>query len=87
MAPVPIFVVGYLAVWTAVGVPAYVAWRELEDPLAVGEAWVGRLAGLVLLAAGAYQLTPWKDACLRHCRSPLSVITHARGDPAARPSP
>ena len=31
-------------------------------------------AGL-LIAAGAYQLTPLKHACLRHCRSPFAFIT------------
>ena len=32
-------------------------------------------AGL-LIAAGAYQLSPLKHACLRHCRSPLFFISH-----------
>ena len=32
-------------------------------------------AGL-LIAAGLYQLTPLKHACLRHCRSPIFFITH-----------
>jgi predicted metal-binding membrane protein len=36
---------------------------------------VGALgAGLLLLAAGIYQLTPWKTACLRHCRSPAGFF-------------
>jgi predicted metal-binding membrane protein len=33
------------------------------------------LGGLLLLTAGAYQLTPAKDACLRHCRSPMQFIS------------
>jgi predicted metal-binding membrane protein len=32
------------------------------------------LGGLVLVAAGLYQWTPFKDACLSHCRSPLDFI-------------
>lgn len=32
------------------------------------------LGGLVLVAAGLYQRTPFKDACLSHCRSPLDFI-------------
>ncbi|WP_189471625.1 DUF2182 domain-containing protein [Litchfieldella qijiaojingensis] len=32
--------------------------------------------GLLLLAAGVYQLTPIKHACLRHCRSPLAFLGH-----------
>ena len=31
-------------------------------------------AGGILLAAGVYQWTPYKDACLRHCRTPLSFL-------------
>jgi predicted metal-binding membrane protein len=30
--------------------------------------------GAALLLAGTYQLTPWKAACLRQCRSPLSFV-------------
>ena len=32
------------------------------------------LADTVLVAAGVYQWTPLKDACLRHCRSPLDFL-------------
>jgi predicted metal-binding membrane protein len=32
------------------------------------------LGGGLLLAAGVFQWTPLKRACLDHCRSPLSVI-------------
>ena len=33
------------------------------------------LAGGVLIAAGVYQWTPLKQACLRRCRSPLEFLT------------
>jgi predicted metal-binding membrane protein len=33
------------------------------------------LGGLLLLAAGLYQLTPIKQACLRHCRHPIAFLT------------
>ena len=82
VAPVPVFVAGYLLVWSAVGAPAYFLWRVLDEPLAAGEASAGRFAGVVLVVAAAYQLTPLKETCLRHCRSPMSVFTHASGDPA-----
>lgn len=74
VAPLPFFVLGYIAVWTSVGLPAYVAWRELMDPIVEGRPWAGRLAGLVLLTAAVWQLTPLKSVCLRHCRSPLSFF-------------
>lgn len=80
VAPLPFFVAGYLVVWGSLGLPAYVAWRELADPIDSGAAWAGRVAGAVLLAAAVYQLTPLKRACLRHCRSPMSVFMRASGN-------
>lgn len=74
VAPLPAFVAGYIAVWTALGLPGYLGWRVLMDPIADGRTWAGRLAGVVLLVAAVWQLTPLKSACLRHCRSPLSFF-------------
>jgi len=34
------------------------------------------VAGAVLIAAGIYQWSPLKQACLRHCRSPLAFLMH-----------
>jgi predicted metal-binding membrane protein len=34
------------------------------------------VAGGAILAAGLYQLTPIKDVCLRHCRTPLHFVLH-----------
>jgi predicted metal-binding membrane protein len=65
-ASTPQFVLGYLAVWTAYGFAAYVVAMELPD-----WSW---LAGAGLVLAGLYQLTPLKDVCLRHCRSPLGFV-------------
>ncbi len=80
VAPLPFFVAGYLATWSVLGLPAYVAWQALETPLADGRSWAGRLAGATLLLAAAWQVTPLKDLCLRHCRSPMSFfMRHARG--------
>lgn len=74
VAPIPWFVAGYLVVWSAVGLPAFVVWRDLMMPLNEGAPWAGRLAGGVLVGAALYQLTPLKGMCLRHCRSPLSFF-------------
>lgn len=74
VAPLPFFVAGYIAVWTSIGLPAYVAWRALMDPIADARPWAGRFAGVVLLAAAVWQLTPLKSVCLRHCRSPISFF-------------
>lgn len=74
VAPTAVFVLGYIALWAVVGVPAYFAWRRLEVPLMQGSPWVGRVAGTVAIVAGLYQLTPLKSVCLRHCRSPMSFF-------------
>jgi predicted metal-binding membrane protein len=73
-APVAVFVGGYIVLWGLVGIPAYLAWSRLNEPLMAGSMWAGRVAGAVALAAGLYQLTPLKSVCLRHCRSPLSFF-------------
>jgi predicted metal-binding membrane protein len=70
---------GYLLTWIGFGVLAFAA-AGLSALLA-GNApdlapWVG--AG-VLAAAGVYQLTPLKDFCLRHCRSPVAFLLHVSG--------
>lgn len=74
VAPVGVFVAGYIALWAVVGIPAYFAWRRLDAPLMQGSPWAGRVAGTVAIIAGLYQLTPLKSACLRHCRSPMSFF-------------
>jgi predicted metal-binding membrane protein len=64
------FVIGYLAVWTAVGIPAFVASTRL-NPVLHSCPWVGRVAGVVAVAAGVHQLSLFKATCLRHCRWPM----------------
>jgi predicted metal-binding membrane protein len=80
VAPTAVFTLGYLLVWCATGVPAWFLWRAMAIPLMDGQVWAYRASGAVLLAAGSYQLTPLKRACLRHCRSPMSVFLRARSD-------
>jgi predicted metal-binding membrane protein len=85
VAPVAFFVAGYLVVWSAVGSPAYFAWRALRQPLADATPWVGRLAGAVAITAAIYQVTPLKTVCLRHCRSPMSFFLR-QGNNLSHPS-
>lgn len=73
-----LFALGYLVVWAAFGIAA--TWAQwglqqlalLSPTLAAGST---ALAGALFLLAGAYQLTPLKQACLRQCRSPLDFLT------------
>jgi predicted metal-binding membrane protein len=81
------FVAGYLVVWTAAGLVPLAVIEILGSSIASSlSEWLPRLGGAVILLAGAYQLTPLKNACLRACRSPLSfLMTHdfGGGAPAA----
>jgi predicted metal-binding membrane protein len=75
-----IMAAGYFVVWTLFGVTAYVAGSAIAGA-AMRSPSVSRAiplaAGLALVIAGGYQLTPWKAACLSHCRDPLSLVgTH-----------
>jgi len=71
------FMLGYAAVWTgysvaaALGQWALVAAALLSPELAATSPVLG---GVLLLAAGVYQWTPWRDACMAHCRSPLGYF-------------
>jgi predicted metal-binding membrane protein len=73
----PLFVAGYLLVWSAAGLfafavlslghevsPGFLAWDEAGP----------YVAGGVLLAAAVYQLTPLKDTCLSKCRDPFGFL-------------
>jgi predicted metal-binding membrane protein len=39
----------------------------------------GLLGGGILIVAGAYQWSTWKESCLAHCRSPLAFIQEHGG--------
>jgi predicted metal-binding membrane protein len=69
---------GYLAVWGAFSLVATLAqWSlGLAGLISPGTMAAGPVvAGGILLAAGLYQLTPLKQACLRRCRSPVGFVT------------
>jgi predicted metal-binding membrane protein len=72
-----IFVMGYLLVWGGFSVIATLMQWQLTriGLLDAMRANSQMLAGLLLLVAGIYQLTPAKTACLRHCQSPLRFVT------------
>jgi predicted metal-binding membrane protein len=78
IAPVPAFVAGYLAAWTGFSIAAVILQWGLErlallTPMmaAAGNSF----GGVVLIAAGLYQLSPIKHRCLEHCRSPIEFLS------------
>ncbi len=79
LIPTWVFVAGYLLVWTLFGVLAYfvdmmIARLAMSYPTL--QSFGHLIGGAVLIVAGLYQLTPLKNVCLTHCRSPLHFIMH-----------
>lgn len=77
--PTSIFTMGYLVTWAFFSVLAAGAqwgfeYAGLLSTMLMSTSSV--FAGILLLIAGIYQLTPLKQACLRHCRSPLQFVMH-----------
>jgi predicted metal-binding membrane protein len=78
-APTWVFVTGYLAAWTAYGLVAFGVYRAIVAAGTGFLAWDRQgpvVAGAAIAAAGAYELTPLKNICLRHCRTPLHFLLH-----------
>ena len=69
-------VAGYLLAWAAFGLAAYALTRRLDALATSSERTRVWAAVAALVVAGLYQFTPLKATCLRHCRSPLSVLLH-----------
>lgn len=77
VARVYAFAAGYLAVWTAfslaaTALQALLARAALVTPMM--ESASVRFGGVLLLLAGAWQLTPLKQSCLASCRSPMDWL-------------
>ena len=72
-----VFAFGYLAAWAGFSLVAVSLQWAFERAGILSPTLVSSNAifgGVLLLAAGIYQLTPIKQACLRHCRSPQAFI-------------
>jgi len=72
------FASGYLAVWTGFSAVATVLQWALEQAALLSPLMVSSnpyLGGGLLIAAGLYQISPLKNVCLRHCRSPVHFIS------------
>ena len=75
-----LFTSGYLVVWAGAGALAFLiataggrvsgGWLEWDR----AGRWV---AGVTLLVAAVYELTPLKDVCLGKCRSPIGFLLGA----------
>lgn len=78
VAPTAIFMLGYLIVWTLFSLMATLAQWGLHSAALLSSTMVSTspiLGAALLIAAGLFQWTPLKSACLKHCRSPLEFLT------------
>ncbi|HXJ79108.1 MAG TPA: DUF2182 domain-containing protein [Candidatus Methylomirabilis sp.] len=79
--PVWLFVLGYVLAWTVFSGAASILqlWLErvalVTPPMGILESHAA--AGIVLVLAGTFQLSPLKNACLTQCRTPLSFLMTA----------
>jgi len=69
--PTGSFLAGYLACW--IGIALLAATVQLK--LGRMEVATSSAAAGLLIAAGLYQLSPFKDACLSRCRSPGEFLS------------
>jgi predicted metal-binding membrane protein len=77
VGPTAMFGLGYLAVWAGFSIAAAMLQFGFDRANLLSPAMrttSTALAGALLVAAGLYQWTPLKQACLRQCRSPLDFV-------------
>lgn len=68
-----VFLAGYLALWLLFSIAAAVGQMMLTGPSMVLESRYAQ--GAMQIAAGLYQLSPLKSACVSQCRSPAAFIS------------
>jgi predicted metal-binding membrane protein len=76
--PTMVFAAGYVCLWALFSVLAALAQWGLDQAGVLSPMLVTTsplLGAGLLVAAGAYQLTPLKRACLDHCRSPVYFLS------------
>jgi predicted metal-binding membrane protein len=75
------FTLGYLLAWAVFSLAAVILQFALERSGVLSmhmESVSTVVTGLLLVLAGAWQLSPMKNACLNHCRSPIEFLTRSR---------
>jgi predicted metal-binding membrane protein len=83
LAAITMFAMGYVSIWAGFSASAALAQWSLHQAAMLSAAMAAsspRLGAAILIAAGIYQLTSWKDRCLIRCRSPLGFLITNWGD-------
>ncbi|MBU1211290.1 MAG: DUF2182 domain-containing protein [Alphaproteobacteria bacterium] len=78
VTPTFAFALGYLLAWFGFSLAATALQFGLEEAGLLHAMWMWSIdsifTGTLLIAAGAYQLTPLKNVCLEQCRSPAQFL-------------
>jgi predicted metal-binding membrane protein len=78
LVPSSLFALGYVVVWSGAAVGITLVQLVLERTAGFAPAAMrlesGVVGGAVLAAAGAFQLSPLKNACLTRCRTPIGFF-------------
>ena len=74
-----LFLGGYLLAWAACGAAAFAAIAGSGRLLTVSPTAAKWLGVAIFITAGIYQFAPWKDWCLRRCRSPIGALMYYLG--------
>lgn len=75
--PTSLFLSGYLIVWCVFSLGAALAQWALHGAALLSpmmESNSPLLGSALLISAGIFQWTPFKHACMNHCRSPLQFL-------------
>jgi predicted metal-binding membrane protein len=79
LAPTGAFAAGYLLVWLSFSMLAAALYWAFERAGLVSTMTMGSqsrwLSAGVLIAAGLYQLSSFKNLCLSHCRAPAAFLS------------
>ncbi|MBA4393592.1 MAG: hypothetical protein C0407_08570 [Desulfobacca sp.] len=77
LIPTGIFALGYFLIWTVYsGLASLIQWGLHLSALLTHDLVITRplWGGLLLIAAGFFQWTPFRDACMSKCRSPVGFL-------------
>jgi predicted metal-binding membrane protein len=79
------FAAGYFVVWTAFSLAATLLQYALQSAAIISNSLrtTSVAGGIILAAAGIYQLTPLKNVCLKRCRTPIGFFMTNWRDGAA----
>lgn len=75
--PAELFALTYVVLWLLTGVPVYLAWVAVGEMSAHSMRFAAAIPYAIagtLFAAGLYQLSPAKHACLRQCEAPIDFL-------------